>query len=103
MIERIVKLLLGAAIFSLASSARVQAATAPDRFDPKAIDAYLTAEVQEKGRVGLSVAIVRNGKMVLAKGYGLRSLQEKTPVESETMFAIGSVTKQFTCACVLLL
>ena len=87
----------------LASTDSMRAATAPDRFDLKRIDSYLAAEVLEKGRVGLSVAIVKNGKVVLAKGYGLRSLQEKLPVESETMFAIGSITKQFTCACVLLL
>jgi CubicO group peptidase (beta-lactamase class C family) len=75
----------------------------PDGFDLKRIDSYLAAQVKERGRVGLSVAIVKDGKLVLAKGYGERSLADRRPVEPTTIFPIGSVTKQFTCACVLLL
>src|SRR5688572_18635663 len=85
------------------ASGRAQEVRAPDHFDPDRIDAYLAAQVREKGRIGLSVALVKNGQVVLAKGYGNRSLQEPLPVETDTLFAIGSVTKQFTCACVLLL
>jgi CubicO group peptidase (beta-lactamase class C family) len=69
----------------------------------KAIDTYLAAQVGLAGRVGLSVAIVRDGQVVLEKGYGKRSLADGRPVDAGTLFAIGSVTKQFTCACVLLL
>jgi len=75
----------------------------PTTFDVKQIDAYLEHVVQEKGRVGISVAIVQDGKVVLEKGYGWRSLETKSPVETDTLFAIGSVTKQFTCAAILLL
>jgi CubicO group peptidase (beta-lactamase class C family)/dienelactone hydrolase len=75
----------------------------PRAFDPKAIDAYVAAQVRERGFPGLSLAIVRDGKIVLARGYGHRTLEEGEPVEPETPFAVGSVTKQFTCACVLLL
>jgi CubicO group peptidase (beta-lactamase class C family)/dienelactone hydrolase len=75
----------------------------PQTFDLKAIDAYVAAQVRERGYPGLSLAILREGKVVLAKGYGKRSLEEGDPVEPETMFSVGSVTKQFTCACILLL
>jgi CubicO group peptidase (beta-lactamase class C family) len=75
----------------------------PVTLDPKAIDAFLTAEVKKRGRVGLSAAIVKDGKLVLARGYGMRSLEDSLPVETTTLFAIGSVTKQFTCAAVMLL
>jgi CubicO group peptidase (beta-lactamase class C family) len=75
----------------------------PDTFDVRGIDAFLSAKVQESNRVGLSVGIVKDGHVVLAKGYGKRSLEDGRPVEADTLFAIGSVTKQFTCACVLLL
>lgn len=75
----------------------------PERFDPAAIDAYLAAQVAHRGFVGLSVAIVRDGELVLARGYGKRSLATDAPVDSDTAFAIGSVTKQFTCAAALLL
>jgi D-alanyl-D-alanine carboxypeptidase len=75
----------------------------PDIFDAPAIDAYLSAQVQQRGRVGLSVAIIKDGQVVLAKGYGKRSLKDGRPVEANTVFAIGSVSKQFVCACLLLL
>src|SRR5260221_6616501 len=81
----------------------VQGARPPEQFDPGRIDSYLSAQVQEKSGVGLSVAIVKNGQIALAKTYGSRSLKEQLPVELDTQFASGSVTKQFTCACALLL
>ena len=46
---------------------------------------------------------MRDGKVVLAKGYGKRLLEKAAAVVPDTMFAVGSVTKQFTCACILLL
>lgn len=79
------------------------AAKLPDTFDVKAIDAFLSAQMQQVNRVGFSVAIVKDGQVVLAKGYGKRSLQDGRAVETNTLFAIGSVSKQFTCAAILLL
>ncbi len=75
----------------------------PQQFDIAAIDAYVAAQVEHKGFVGLSLAIVRDGEVVLARGYGKASLESGAPVAIDTAFAIGSVTKQFTCASVLLL
>ena len=75
----------------------------PKRFEVGAIDAYVADVVERKGLNGLALAIVRDGKIVLAKGYGKRSLETGAPVETETPFAAGSVTKQFACACILLL
>jgi len=46
---------------------------------------------------------MQNGKVVLAKGYGVRDVSTRDPVTARTMFAIGSVTKQFTCSALLLL
>jgi len=71
--------------------------------DLAAVDAWVARKVQEQHLVGLSLAIVRDGKIVLAKGYGRASLDPGVPVETTTAFAIGSVTKQFTCAAALLL
>ncbi len=75
----------------------------PETFDLPAIDTYLAARLTEAKLVGLSVAIVKDGELVLAKGYGKRSLADGRAVGPDTLFAIGSVTKQFTCACLLLL
>ena len=49
---------------------------------------------------GMSVAIVKDGKVVLAKGYRVRKLGEPTPVDENTLFGIGSNTKAFTAAAV---
>jgi CubicO group peptidase (beta-lactamase class C family) len=79
------------------------AAVLPPDFDVTAIDRYIGAWVAEKGLVGLSVSIVRDGRVVLAKGYGLADQADGTPVTNDTRFAIGSVSKQFTCVAALLL
>jgi CubicO group peptidase (beta-lactamase class C family) len=71
--------------------------------EPAAVDALIHQHVKDKGLVGVSVAIMREGQIVFAKGYGQRSLDPPLPVEPETCFAVASVTKQFTCACILLL
>ncbi len=75
----------------------------PETFDVAAIDAFLESQVRENPRVGLSVAIARDGRVVLARGYGKRDLERGLPVETGTIFPIGSVSKQFTCAAILLL
>jgi CubicO group peptidase (beta-lactamase class C family) len=82
--------------------AEPEAPKPPKTFEVKAVDEYLAAQVKAKGFVGMSVAVMRDGKIVLARGYGKASLQGP-PVGVDTMFAAGSITKQFTCACVLLL
>ena len=75
----------------------------PKTFDLAAIDAYVAAQVHDQGYAGLAIAIMRDGKIVMAKGYGKRLLEERAAVEPDTPFAVGSVTKQFTCACIFLL
>lgn len=75
----------------------------PETFDLKAIDAYVADQVKTKGFVGLSLAIMKDGKIVLAKGYGKSAAKNGFEVTSETLFGAGSVTKQFTCACIFLL
>lgn len=52
---------------------------------------------------GMVVAVVRDGKLVYVKGFGLADVAHKVPVASDTRFAIGSLTKQFTAVSVLLL
>lgn len=78
-------------------------AALPDSFDVQAIDTFLAQTLQQNGQPGFSIAIVKNGELVLAKGYGKRALEDGRPVETDTLFAIGSVSKQFTCAAILLL
>jgi CubicO group peptidase (beta-lactamase class C family) len=74
----------------------------PETLDPAAIDGYLQQQVAARDGVGFSVAVIHGGKTILEKGYGKVSL-DGGPVEPQTAFAIGSITKQFACACILLL
>jgi CubicO group peptidase (beta-lactamase class C family) len=48
------------------------------------------------GVPGISLTIVKDGKVVLAKGYGVRRLGDPTPVDAGTLFGIASNTKVFT-------
>ncbi|HLY60386.1 MAG TPA: serine hydrolase [Terriglobia bacterium] len=55
------------------------------------------AQVMKDWKVpGVAVAIVKDGKVILAKGYGERDTHQHLPVTSQTLFAIGSITKSFT-------
>ncbi|MGA9770508.1 MAG: serine hydrolase [Blastocatellia bacterium] len=67
--------------------------------DPLAgFDDYINKAIKDWGVPGLAIAIVKNDKIVLAKGYGVRKLGEQTPVDEKSLFAIGSCSKAFTAA-----
>ena len=52
--------------------------------------------LQDFGIPGLAMAVVADDQLVLAKGYGLRDIDQELPVTPETLFAIGSTSKAFT-------
>jgi len=52
---------------------------------------------------GIAVAVVKDGKVVLAKGYGVRKLGQSAPVTPESLFRIASNTKAFTTASLAML
>jgi D-alanyl-D-alanine carboxypeptidase len=68
---------------------------------PADLDAFVTATVASQKVIGLTVGVMQHGQVIFAKGYGLANTAAQTPVTSETLFAVGSVTKQFTCAVAL--
>jgi D-alanyl-D-alanine carboxypeptidase len=66
-----------------------------------AVDA-IAAEAMQKGPVvGLSIAVARDGEVVLAKGYGLADREAGKPATADTSYPIASVSKMFTTAAVL--
>jgi CubicO group peptidase (beta-lactamase class C family) len=67
------------------------------------VDEYVRAEMSRAHVPGLALAVVRNGRVVLAKGYGVASLELPVPVTPETIFQSGSIGKQFTATAVMLL
>ena len=67
------------------------------------IDAIVSAAMAKEHLVGVEVAVGRNGSTLFSKGYGLRDKAKSLPVTANTVFPTGSIGKQFTAACVMLL
>ena len=65
---------------------------------PADLDAYVTRSMKEFEIPGLSLAVVKDGKVVYSKGYGVRKLGDPAPVSENTLFGIASNTKAFTAA-----
>lgn len=76
----------------------VQFITAQDKRSvlPPGLDAYIAKALQTFDVPGMSVAIVKDGKALLAKGYGIKKLGGNAPVDANTLFAIASNSKAFT-------
>lgn len=67
------------------------------------IDAAAKEDVRSGHVAGAAVAVLRNGRLVFARGYGRANIELGIPVTARTVFRIGSLTKQFTAAGILLL
>src|SRR5437868_3158561 len=68
-----------------------------------AVDDYIQAQVEEHRIPGLALRVIQNGKAIKTTTYGLANIELNSPVTTETVFEIGSITKQFTAAGILLL
>ena len=80
------------------------ATTSPRAFEElERVDDYIRAAMARQKIPGLAVAIVLNGEVIKARGYGEANVEHKVPVTPETIFQSGSVGKQFTSAAVMLL
>jgi D-alanyl-D-alanine carboxypeptidase len=99
----VLALAVAAACHPSAAAPKAPAAPLPTTLDPVRIDAWLAAELEERGVVGAALVIVHEGAIVLAKGYGTRTLGTTDAITPDTPFAIGSVSKQLTCAAAYLL
>ena len=60
------------------------------------IDDYVKSEMEKQKIPGLSIAVVKNGEVIKAKGYGLANVELNAPAAPETIYQSGSVGKQFT-------
>jgi CubicO group peptidase (beta-lactamase class C family) len=65
----------------------------------KEFDAYVEKSRVEWQVPGMAVAVVKDGKVIFAKGYGVRQLGTKNMVDTQTLFACASTTKAMTAAC----
>jgi CubicO group peptidase (beta-lactamase class C family) len=95
--------ILGLALASPSWAAPAAAPSLPAGAQAKDID-QLAARIQKTFNVpGMSVAIVKDGTVLFAKGYGVRALTKPDKVDADTLFGIGSNTKAFTVAALSIL
>lgn len=87
----------------LLASTVAAAAQQPSAPAPSSVEAVIRSEVERQKVPGAAVAIVKDGKVLLAKGYGQANVEHQVPVTPDTIFQSGSVGKQFTAAAVMLM
>ncbi|HEX8354507.1 MAG TPA: serine hydrolase domain-containing protein [Pyrinomonadaceae bacterium] len=92
--------LLGLAAIAASAKARHGHGAADSSLEV-AVDAIAAAALSERSIPGLSVVVARRGKVALAKGYGYADLEAKAHASPETVYQIGSISKQFTAAAVM--
>jgi len=85
--------ILLALALSVSSSAQVSSSQ---------IDAVF-APLKSNNAPGAAVLVVRNGKPVFRRGYGVTDLRTLHPIDAQTNFRLASFTKQFTAMCIMLL
>ena len=67
------------------------------------VDDYIRTEMQSQQIPGLALAVIKDGQIVIAKGYGVANVEHQVPVKPETIFQSGSTGKQFTATAVMML
>ncbi|MDX2032727.1 MAG: serine hydrolase [Blastocatellia bacterium] len=85
-------LVLLVALSALASAARADN-----------VDEHVKAEMKRQRIPGVSIAVVKDGKIIKAEGYGLANVEQNVPGRPETVYKIGSVSKQLIAAGILVL
>lgn len=85
-------------ISSLAGNARAQQ---PATAQPK-VDAIFSG-YDKTDSPGCALGVIRDGKLIYTRGYGMANLEHNIPLTSKTVFDIGSTSKQFTTSSILLL
>ena len=69
----------------------------------RTVDEYIRTTMAESQIPGLSLAVLKNGKLVKVAGYGLANVETGTPATAQTVYKAASLSKQFTAAAVVLL
>ena len=91
---------IGAAVLAGASFAHAQPTTVGPPLD---LDQYVARAMRTFEVPGLALSVVKDGQVVVAKGYGVRKLGEPAAVDARTLFGIASNTKLFTATALGLL
>jgi len=89
--------------FVCAAPVQAQVISAGDSSLAARIDSVAAQVLRSTGVPSASVAVVRHGRVAYAKAYGVASLETHAPATADMRYAIGSISKQFTAAAILLL
>jgi CubicO group peptidase (beta-lactamase class C family) len=100
---RVIGLFFALALAGLSPAADQGRPQSPASVLPSDFDALVSRAMKTFEVPGMAVAVVKDGKVVLAKGYGVRKLGEPAPVDARTLFGIASNTKVFTATALGLL
>jgi D-alanyl-D-alanine carboxypeptidase len=68
---------------------------------PARIDAIVAEVLADDSGAGAAVEVVRNGQVIVKKGYGKANVELDVPMTEHNVFRIGSITKQFTAAAIM--
>lgn len=90
------------AVLFLSSAAGAGYAANSDEKSAAAVDEVFS-DLAKPGSPGCALAVYREGKIIYAKGYGLANIEENVAITPQSVFDIGSTSKQFTAASILLL
>lgn len=67
------------------------------------VDRYVQGFMDKRHVPGVSIAVVQDGKLVLAKGYGLANVELSVEATADTVYQLASVTKTFTATAIMML
>jgi D-alanyl-D-alanine carboxypeptidase len=67
------------------------------------IDQFIAETIKERRIPGVSIAVIRDGLVVREGGYGIANLEHQIPATRDTVYEIGSISKQFAAEAVMLL
>jgi CubicO group peptidase (beta-lactamase class C family) len=90
-------------VVSLIAPAQLWAQSGPAPATLNGLDGFVEQVMKDWKVPGLAVAIVKEGKVVYAKGFGYRDVKRELKVTPDTLFAIGSCSKAFTATALALL
>jgi CubicO group peptidase (beta-lactamase class C family) len=88
---------------SARETAQPPAATVLAKSPLPGLETYIERAMRDWGVPGLAIAIVKDDKIVYARGFGVRNSETREPVDENTIFATGSITKSFTTTAIAML